>query len=190
MFDGVADALLNGVVDDAVDAVADLGVLAVADCVEEQPSELGAAQGFSKHVEDLALVGDSLLFDLVEQTEVHLRLAGLGGDEIPHMADLGLADSMDSTEALLNAIRVPGKVVVDDQVGSLEVDAFARSIGGDEHEARLVLGEAGLDLAPILAWGTAGDELDGLGITEEGAQSVYEVVHGVAMFGEDEELST
>ena len=52
-------------------------------------------------------------------------------DEVPEVADLGLADAVDAAEALLQPVGVPGQVVVDHQVGALEVDALAGRVGGD-----------------------------------------------------------
>ena len=49
------------------------------------------------------------------------------------MADLLLADAVDAAEPLFEAVRVPRQVVVDHQVGVLEVDAFAGGVGGDQH---------------------------------------------------------
>ena len=42
--------------------------------------------------------------------------------------------ALDTPETLLDAVRVPGQVVVDDQVGALQVDALACGVGGDELE--------------------------------------------------------
>ena len=49
------------------------------------------------------------------------------------MADLGLADAVDAAEPLLEPVRVPRQVVVDHQVGALEVHALAGGVGGDQH---------------------------------------------------------
>ena len=50
------------------------------------------------------------------------------------MAYLGLADTVDAAEALLNPVGVPWQVVVDHQVGTLKViNPFARGIRGNEH---------------------------------------------------------
>ncbi len=46
------------------------------------------------------------------------------------MADLGLADAVNTPEALLDPVRVPRQVVVDHQMrAALQVRAFARGIG-------------------------------------------------------------
>ena len=73
------------------------------------------------------------------------------------MADLGLADAVDAAEALFQAVGVPGQVVVDHQVGALEVDAFAGGVGGDQDLDFLVLRERFLGLAPVLAADAAVD---------------------------------
>ena len=62
----------------------------------------------------------------------YVAFARLVGHQIPQMADFGLSDAVDAAEPLLKAVRVPGEVVVDHQVGSLEVDAFAGGVGGDQ----------------------------------------------------------
>jgi hypothetical protein len=49
------------------------------------------------------------------------------------MADFGLADAMDTAEALLEPVRVPGKIVVHHQVGALEIDALPRSVGRQQN---------------------------------------------------------
>jgi hypothetical protein len=46
---------------------------------------------------------------------------------------LGLAVAMDASDPLLDALRVPGQVVVDERVGELEVEALGPRLGGDEH---------------------------------------------------------
>ena len=88
------------------------------------------------------------------------------------MADLGLADAVDAPEALLDPVGVPGQVVVDHQVGALEVDALARRVGGEQDRDRpgRVLKRL-LRLAAVLAAHAAVDVDDGLGPAEERARS-------------------
>ena len=86
----------------------------------------------AEHVEDLTAQGLALLVKFLQQPVIDLAFAGLLGDEIPEMANLGLADAVDAAEPLLEAVGVPGQVVVDHQMGALEVDAFAGGVGGDE----------------------------------------------------------
>ena len=85
----------------------------------------------AKHVEHLAAERLAGLLDLVQEGAVDVALAGLLGDQVPEVADLGLADAMDAAEALFQAVGVPGQVVVDHEVGALEVDALAGGVGGE-----------------------------------------------------------
>ena len=50
---------------------------------------------------------ECLAFDaeFFEQAKIHVALAGFLGDEIPEVADLLLADTVDAPEALLKAVR-------------------------------------------------------------------------------------
>ena len=48
------------------------------------------------------------------------------------MAHLGLADAVDPAEPLLDAVGVPRQVVVDHEVGALQVQALAGGIGRDQ----------------------------------------------------------
>ncbi len=66
------------------------------------------------------------------------------------MAHLRLVDAVDTTEALLDPIRVPRQVVVHHEMGSLQVDTFPRCVGGHQDRNVLVLGERFLDLAALL----------------------------------------
>ena len=68
------------------------------------------------------------------------------------MADLGLADPVDTAEALLQAVGVPGQVVVDHQVGALQVDAFAGGVGGQQHLHLRVVPERFLRRQAIARW--------------------------------------
>ena len=78
------------------------------------------------------------------------------------MADLGLADAVDAAEALLQAVGVPGQVVVDHQVGALEVDALAGGVGGQQHLHLGVVLEGFLRLQALLAAHAAVDDDHGL----------------------------
>ncbi len=105
------------------------------------------------------------------------------------MADLGLADSMDAAEALLQPVRVPRKVVVHHQVSALKVDALARCVGGHQDLDRLVVCEAFLDLSPFVSPDSAVDRDDRVRPADQAAYAVDEVVEGVAVLGEDHQLS-
>ena len=115
---------------------ADLGLVAVADRLQEQVAQRIASKTLAQHVEDLAAQRLALDLQLLEQALEDLALARLLGHQVPEVADLGLADAVDAAEPLLEAVGVPGQVVVDHQVGALEVDALAGGVGGDAGSAR------------------------------------------------------
>ena len=78
------------------------------------------------------------------------------------MAHLGLADAVDAAETLFDAVRVPRQIVVHHQVGALEVDAFAGSVGGEQNLDFGIVPERLLRLHPLLAPHAAMDHDDGL----------------------------
>ena len=187
--DELVQALADGLVDDLVQPGADVGPVAVADRLEEQVLERLALERLAEHVEDLALVGLALLLDLVEQLGEDHALAGVVGDQVPQVADLGLADPVDAAEPLLDPVRVPRQVVVDHQVGALQVQALAGGVGGDQHPGVDVLGEQLRDLAAFLAPDPAVDGDHGVGAAEQVADAFGQVLQGVPVLGEDDDLA-
>ena len=130
-FDG---ADVHGVVHLLEQARLCLRRVAVADGVDQQVTQCLALEQLAQHVVHLAAQRRPRLFQLFQQAAVDLALAGVGGAEVPEVADLGLADAMDAAEALLQPVRVPGQVVVDHQVGAaLQVHALAGGVVGDHH---------------------------------------------------------
>src|SRR5664280_1774731 len=105
-FDEGAQAFPDRGVDDQVELGPHPGVLAVPDRSDEQVAERLALEGLAENIEDLPAVGPTLLLDLVEQPQVDLPFTGALGDQVPHVADLALADAVNPAEALLDAIGV------------------------------------------------------------------------------------
>ena len=168
---------------------AGLGELAIADRVEEEIAQRLVGEGTAEDVKDLAAVCRSLLLDLFEESLEDLALPGVGGDEVPESADLLLADAVHATEALLDAVGIPREVVVDHEVGGLEVETLTGGIGRDEHTAYGVLGEFLCDPATFGAADATVHGLDGFRAAEEIADLLHEIVEGVAVLGEDDELA-
>ena len=133
------------------------GFLVLADRFDQQVLQRRVDVGVAEHVVDLVAVHAALLLDLLEQPLEHLAFAGLVGDEVPQVARLLLADAVDAAEALLDPVRVPRQVVVDHQVGDLQVDALAGGVGGDEDLHGRVDAEPVLDLSPVVALDAAVD---------------------------------
>ena len=176
-------------VDDLRQAGAHLGLVAVADRLDQQLAQRPALElELAEHVEDLAAERLARLLELLQQRAIDVALAGLLGDQVPEVADLGLADAVDAAEALLEAVGVPGQVVVDHQVGALEVDAFAGGVGGEQHLHLGVVPERLLRLQPLLAAHAAVDDDHGLLAAEQRGDLSLEVVQRVAVLGEDDQL--
>jgi hypothetical protein len=133
----------------------------------------------TEDVEDLPLQRAARLLQLVEERLIDLALARLGGDEVPQVTDLWLADAMDAAEALLEPIGVPREVVVDHQVRALESDALSGGVGGDEDLDIGVVQEGLLDFPSLVAVDAAMDDDDRLLATEERRDALFEVVQRV-----------
>src|SRR6266540_2166014 len=105
------------------------------------------------------------------------------------MADLGLADAMDSPKPLLDPVRIPGQVVVDHQVRTLEVDALAGRVSRDKHADFRALTERLLRFTAHLPLEAAMDLDHGFALPEQRADAFGEVVERVAVLGEDDQLA-
>ena len=147
----------------------DLGLIAVADGLNEQVLQTGVAEHLSEHVVDPAVERLALVFELFQQSPVDVAFTSLGRHEVPHVADLGLANTVHAAEALLDAVRVPRQVVVDEQMGSLKVDALSRRVGRHKESAIGLLREPLLRLLPVLPAGAAVDRDDSFVTTEHRA---------------------
>ncbi|MNP11897.1 hypothetical protein D3C76_1041070 [compost metagenome] len=128
-------------------------------------------------------------FQFFEKLLENLTLSGLLGNDVPQMADLRLANAVDTTKALFETIRVPGEVVIDHQVGVLQVHAFACCIGGDQHKDIGVVAELLLNLSPLIAVGAAMNGHYSLGFAQHVPNSSNQVVQGIAVLGEDDQLA-
>ena len=188
LVEAVGDAGIN----DAVEFVLDLGLVAIADGLDKQVTQrpLLEGVGVAEHVEQVAVVGDRHLVDLRQQPGEHVSLAGVAGDHVPQVADLALADAVDAAEALLDAVRVPGQVVVHHQVRTLKVQAFASGVRGEQDHGVGVVGEAFTGELAIFAAGAAVDGDDRIGTPELGCDFGLQVIEGVAVLGEDDDLAS
>src|SRR5690606_11002332 len=172
-----------------VQARADLRLVAVADGLEQQILEARLLEDLAEDVEDTATEGLALHGDLLEQTVVDVALARLLRDEIPEVADLLLADAVDATEPLLEAIRIPRQIVVDHQIGALEVDAFASGIRRDEHPNLEVTPDRCLHPHSLVAVRAAVERHDRIWVPQHAGDLLLQVVQRVAVLGEDDELA-
>src|SRR5579884_2665858 len=190
-FDQLAQVLaVQGMIDDLKQASPDCGLVAVADCLQEQLAEGTILEGESpQNVEDLAPQCFPLLVQLLQQAIVNLALACVFRDEIPQVANFSLADAVDAAKALLQPVGVPGQVVIHHEVSALQIDALARSVGGDQDLDFLVVPEGFLSLAPVFTADAAVDDDHGLRPTEQGANALGEVIQRVAVLRENHQLA-
>lgn len=117
----------------------------------------------TEHVEDLSAERLPGLFQSLQKPPVDIALAGFFGHQVPQMADLRLADPMNATEALFEAVRVSGQVVIHHQVSTLQVDALSSDVGRQEHLHLRGVPERLLYSQPLLAPDTAVNDHDRLG---------------------------
>src|ERR1035441_10377344 len=134
--------VVEGVFHDLEKTSANFRTIPVADSLHEQLPERAVVESdFAEDVEDLTAESFALLAEFLKEPIIDGALAGLSRDQVPEVADLGLTNAMDTAEALFDAIGVPRQVVIDHQMGPLEIDALAGCVGGDENLHILVLRE-------------------------------------------------
>ena len=163
--------------------------IVVADRPEQKILERDVLEHATEDVEDLATEGGASDLQLRQQSLVDVTLAGVASQQVPEVTDLLLADAVDATEPLLQSVRVPRQVVVDHQVGPLQVDALAGGIGRDQDlDLGLVL-ESLLGAASHFATHAPGDGDHRFVLAKQGSELGAEVVQGVLVLGEDDQLA-
>ena len=181
--------LVERVLDDLGKPRAHLRLLAVANGFDQQLAQRPAFElKLAEHVEHLAAERLARLLQLLQQPAIDVAFAGLLRDQVPEVADFGLADAVDAPEALLQPVRVPRQVVIHHQVRALKVDAFASRVGRQQHLDFGIVPEGFLRLHPLLAAHAAMDDDDGLAAAEQRRDAPLQVVERVAVLGEDDEL--
>jgi hypothetical protein len=78
------------------------------------------------------------------------------------MAYFSLSYAMDTAETLLNAIGIPGEIIVDHEMSALEIYAFSGCICGNKDLAIFILFKGFFCLFPILSSHTPVDVDDGI----------------------------
>ena len=102
--------------------------------IAEHALDLGRRQNLAHDVEYRVVVqGVADFLELVEQALQHIAFDRVGRHEIEDQAVVALAVAVDAAHALFEPIRVPGNVVVEQDVAALQVDALAGRLGGDQH---------------------------------------------------------
>jgi hypothetical protein len=83
-------------------------------------------QDLADHVKHRIIVQSVTDFlELVEQTLEHAALDGIGGHKIEDQAIALLTIAVDTAHALLQPVRIPGDVIVEQDMAALQIDPFA-----------------------------------------------------------------
>jgi hypothetical protein len=107
-------ATIQRFVNDLPEPRASLGAFAIPNRFDHQVAKWPVVEKeLADHVEQLSAERDTLLFQLLQNSDENLALTRFLGNEVPQMADLVLTDAMNPTEALFETIRIPRQVVVD-----------------------------------------------------------------------------
>ena len=182
-------AVIERMFDNLGEPGSNLGLIAVPDCLDQQvPQGPALENDLTEYVEDAAAQCPARFLELLEQPSVNVALPRLLGHEVPQMADLGLADAVDAAEPLLQAIGVPRKIVIDHQMGALEVDALPRRVGGEQHLHFGIVLEGLLSLEPFFAPHAAMNHDDRALAAQQRADAAVQVIQRVSMLGEDHQL--
>ena len=154
--------------------------------MKKQVLEAGSLKDFAKNIEDAAIQCRAFNSEFFEKPEKDITFAGFFSDEIPQVADFLLADAVDASESLFEAIWIPWQVVIDHQVGVLKVYAFTSGIGSDEHANIWIGTKYRLNAAAFVTVGSAVDGDDAFIVAKHSGDLLVEVVEGIAMLGEDD----
>ena len=101
------------------------------------------------------------------------------------MADFCLPDAVDTTETLFKAVRVPRQIVIDHQVGALQVDTLTSGVGSDEDTHFFILLKQFLDLAPLVTEHTSVNGYNCFVIAKERPNFISQVTQGIAVLCKD-----
>ena len=100
-----------------------------------------------------------------------------------------MTDTVNTTESLFDAIGVPGQIIVDHEVGTLQVKPLASGVGSKQHEGARVVRELFADSLAKMPRRTPMNGDNSIGATQLGADFILQVGEGIAVFGEDNDLA-
>ena len=101
--------LVDRAVDPLEEPRLDILALSVLDGLEQEVLQRRPLEQLAEHIVDAPAERFARGLQLLQEPCVHLAFAGIGGNQIPQVADLGLPDAVDAPEALLDLVRVPGR---------------------------------------------------------------------------------
>ena len=163
----LADGTESSCVDIAEHPLLEVGVAELPGVVvAEHALDVGHRQDLANDVKDGVVVQSVTDFlQFVMQPRKDSAFDGVGGHEVEDQTILVLPVAVDASHPLLEAVGVPGDVVIEEDVARLEVDPLPRSLGGDQDldlaVTELLLGvEAGARLVARAPLHTAMDAAD------------------------------
>src|SRR5260370_23551175 len=104
------------------------------------------------------------------------------------MANLRLPDAMDSAKALLYAIWIPGKIVIDHEIGILEVDTFASGVSRQQNPDHSVISKQFLNRAPFIAMNSPMNNDYGFFAPQEITYLAFEIMQSIPVLCENDQL--
>ena len=114
--------------------------IAVANRFNEQFTQASIVKcHLAQNIEYLTAKRISFFFQLFKQSLIYCAFSCFLGNQIPEITNLRLSNSMDTAKTLLKPIRVPWQIIIDHQMRTLQVDAFACRIGRNQDAYILVL---------------------------------------------------
>jgi hypothetical protein len=109
----------------------DLWLFTVSNGLNQQVAQrLAFELKFSEDVKNLPSKRLARLLQLIEECAIDIALSGLLCHQVPQVTHFGLTNAVDTTETLFDPVWIPGKIVVDHEVGTLQVDPFSSGIRG------------------------------------------------------------
>ena len=142
----------------------------------------------AKYIEHLPAQGLPCVVQFLKQSAVHIAFARVGGDQIPQMAHFRLADPVNTSEALLKPVGIPGQVVIDHQVRPLQVDSLSGGVRSKKHLNVRVMPEGFLRFEAFFAFLATVNDCNGPFPPEQRGDPAMEIIQRVEVLGENDDL--
>ncbi len=182
---------VDGIVHHFVQTGFYLRVIAVPHCFDQQFTQRPVIKShLAENIKHFAAESLTFFFQLLEQTLEHKSLPRFRSYQIPQVANLRLADTMDASKTLLQAVRVPRQVIVYHQMRSLQVDPFTGGIRRDQDANANVLLEKLLRLPTLITEHPAVNSHHSFLTSKQGTNFVGEIIQSIPMLREDDEFLT
>ena len=98
------------------------------------------------------------------------------------MAYLNLPNTVDSPETLLQSVRVPGQIVIDHEVGVLQVHTFTGCIGGHQYLHVGICTETLLNVTAVKTFDVAVNGYHCVWIPQKALDAGLQIIEGVSIF--------